>query len=266
MTDSETIFRSIYERLDIIGKEVSPRGLKILEVENFNYVLPPFVRFVNFESRKLNLKYIKREFLWYLTGNKFDVSITDHAKIWKDMVNKDNSINSNYGQYIFGDCKQFDNVIRILREDKDSRRASIVILSKEHLLSNDLDLPCTYSINFRIRENYLNMSVRMRSQDSAYGMGNDAPAFSFIHEMMLNALKEFYPELQYGDYYHSVDSFHIYEKHFKMLDKIINNDTYKEINCPKISGPGEVKFLKALDFINIPTKYKFSIWLTKGLI
>jgi len=177
------------------------------------------------------------------------------------MIDKGKFINSNYGQYIFGDCKQFDNVIDTLKEDKDSRRASIVILSKEHLLSVTNDVPCTYSINFRIRKNKLNMTVRMRSQDAIYGIGNDAPTFSFIHEMMWNALKEFYLELEYGMYHHSADSFHVYERHFKMLDKIVLNDKYEDVECPEISGPEEVKFIRSMNFTKIPKKFKFSLWL-----
>lgn len=261
MNLEQEIFKNIYKELKWNGEKISPRGQLVLEIENFNYILPPYVRFVNFESRKLNLNYIKREFQWYLRGEKYDDSIIRHANLWKSMINKDGSINSNYGQYIFGEENQFDRVIEILKQDKDSRRASIAILNKDHLLSNTNDVPCTYSINFRIRDNYLNMTVRMRSQDSVFGMGNDVPAFSFIHEMLCNSLKEFYPDLKYGEYYHSSDSFHIYERHFEMMDKIVDNDKFTPIICPVISGSEEVKFLRKLDFTNIPEKFKFTKWL-----
>lgn len=257
---SESVFRQIYKDVQR-GNDVAPRGLKILELENYGYTLHPWERFVNFKSRKLNLKYIKTEFLWYLKGDKFDVSIADHAKIWKGTINEDGSINSNYGQYVFGTQQQFNTVVDTLKEDKDSRRASMMILSKEHLTS-DRDVPCTYALNFRIRKNKLKMTVRMRSQDAIFGMGNDAACFSFIHEMMLNALKEFYPELEYGDYFHSSDSFHVYERHFEMLKKLADDDLYLPVYCPPISGPDEVKFLRALAFDNIPDEYLFTRWLT----
>lgn len=273
---SEVTFRRIYMDLIEKGKRVSPRGQNSIEIENYTYDLPPFVRFTNFKSRKFNLDYVKREFLWYLRGDKFDVSIAEHAKMWGGLINRDGSINSNYGQYIFRDAplSQFDNVVNQLKNDKDSRRASIVILSKDHLLSDTNDVPCTYSINFRIRENKLNMSVRMRSQDSVYGMAADAPAFSFTHEMMLNALREFYPDLQYGNYHHSSDSFHVYERHFDMIEKITGGkidgggsvtmtpDPYEEIICPPMSGPDEVRFLRAGRFDDVPASFEFTRWLT----
>lgn len=256
------IFKEIYYRLMTEGKICNPRGLKVIEVENFNYKLSPYVRFINFESRKLNIEYIKKEFLWYLKGDKYDTSIVQHAGMWKDLINEDFSINSNYGQYIFGDQLQFRRAQHTLELDKDSRRASIIILSHKHLESFTKDYPCTYSINFRIRDNKLNMTVRMRSQDAVLGMGNDVPAFSFIHEMMYVTLKETYPELEYGEYYHSCDSFHVYEKHFNMVASMILNDDYEIVDCPKIKNKKEVDYLMKGEFHKIPKDFKFTKWLT----
>ena len=256
-------FIKIYGTLLKDGKLVSPRGLLIKEIENANYVLPPYIRFANFKARKLNLNYIKQEFRWYLKGDRYDTSITEHANLWKNLINKDGGINSNYGQYI---NKQFDNVISILTKDKDSRRASIMILTAEHLSSDTLDVPCTYALNFRIRENKLNMTVHMRSQDSIFGMGNDAPVFSFIQEMIYVTLRSTYSELVMGNYHHFVDSLHVYEKHFLMLEEIIKNPTkFESIDCPRISSKDEVDYLRKTNFTRQdtihPVQYQFVNWL-----
>lgn len=256
-------FLDIYSRLMTVGNFSSPRGLLIREIENANYILPPYVRFTNFKARKLNLEYIKKEFLWYLKGDRFDTSITDYANLWKGLINHDGSLNSNYGQYI---NKQFDKVISTLLIDKDSRRASIMILTAEHLLSETSDFPCTYALNFRIRDNRLNMTVHMRSQDSVFGMTNDGPAFSFIQEMIYVTLRDAYPELVMGNYHHFVDSLHVYEKHFEMLKEIISNPTkYESIDCPRISSKDEVEYLRKTDFTKVkehPTQFQFVNWLT----
>jgi len=254
------VFDGIFERVANQGKPVRPRGLLISEVENFTYELPPYVRFQNYKCRKLNVAYTKKEVLWYIKGDKFDASICQHAKMWGEIINKDGSINSNYGQYIFH-TNQFDNVVMTLTKDKDSRRASMVILDREHLFADTKDVPCTYALNFRIRDNAVNMSVHMRSQDAIYGMGNDAPAFSIIHEMVFNALKRAYPDVKYGTYFHVADSFHVYEKHFGMLSKIVSGNEYELVECPPISGPDEVEFLRALKFDKVPEEYAFVNWL-----
>lgn len=262
----EDAHRIVFERIFgefARGKLVRPRGELVLELEDFSYVLPPYVRFQSFEPRRLNVSYIKHEMLWYLRGDKHDTSICDKAKMWGGLVNADGTINSNYGQYVFGEQNQFDNVVKTLVADKDSRRASIVILNHGHLIADTKDVPCTYSMNFRIRENALNMSVHMRSQDAIYGMGNDAPAFSIIHEMMLRKLQAYYPELRYGMYHHAVDSFHVYERHFVMLKAITSGCDYTLVQCPQIACAAEVDFLRRLDdeHASVPDDFKFTRWL-----
>ena len=261
MNIHEESFRDIYKDVADAGIEVAPRGSKCKEICNYDYILPPYVRFASFEVRKLSISYIKKEFMWYLRGDKYDTSICQHASLWKTLINRDGSINSNYGQYIFGTMNQFDNVVDILSEDKNSRRASIMILGAHHLLTKTKDYPCTYCINFRIRNNKLHMTVRMRSQDAIYGMGNDAPTFSFIHEMMYVTLKEKYNDLECGNYYHSADSFHVYEKHYGMLQDIVNGDPYIQIDCPKISCIAEVQMLRSCEYSNAPENFEFIKWL-----
>lgn len=265
-------FKKIFTDLLLRGKVSAPRGLKILEIENYSFDLPPYVRFQSFDCRKMNLNYTKDEFLWYLRGDRFDLSILEKAKLWSSIVNGDGSLNSNYGQYLFGQGNQFDRVIELLSSDKDSRRASMMILSRDHVLSETNDLPCTYGMNFRIRDGKLNMTVQMRSQDAIFGMASDIPTFSFIHEMLLCALRKRYPDLQYGNYFHFVNSFHVYERHFGMLEALtggkigqpvpkLKPDGYTLIRCPQISGPDEVDFLRKLDFSSVPDGFEFVKWL-----
>jgi thymidylate synthase len=266
-------FRRIYTMLRDGGVEHSPRGLKTLELENFTNVFEPYERFVNFKCRKFNLDYVKKEFLWYLRGNRYDLSICKYAKIWNDCIDGDGGINSNYGQYIFNkhNC-QFNVILEELIKDKDSRRAVITILQPYHMLAMcKKDIPCTKSISFRIRDNKLNMTVNMRSQDAIYGFASDIPIFSFIWEMVYVKLKAVYEDLSLGCYWHSVDSFHVYEKHFKMLEELCKGYNYVEIECPKIFSADEVDFLMCRndtkESINFyfdgldDDDYKFNKWL-----
>src|SRR3990167_11486333 len=234
-------FIKIYQDLRLLGKIVYPRELMVLEIENYHYQLQPRERFVNFQARHLNLSYIKQEFMWYLNGDPTDISITEYAKLWKTMINGKGIINSNYGQYIFPN--QFNYVVKELVKDKDSRRASMVILNSNHLLSGDADLPCTYALNFRIRQNQLNMTVHMRSQDAILGLANDVPFFSFVHEMIYHYFTNQYSLLTLGYYDHFVDSLHVYEKHLSMLEEIVTNPIITPIDCPEILNKDEVKFL-----------------------
>ena len=262
--EEKTIWQDIFRRVKEQGKITAPRNLKILEVENFHYELPPYIRFCNFEPRNLKLPYIKAEALWYLRGDPYDLSILERSNIWKNIVLR-GRLNSNYGLYFFRK-KGIDWVVSQLGADKDSRRACITLLDDTHLTLEQLDVPCTAYINFRIRENALNMSVHMRSQDAIFGMGNDAPAFSFLQEMVYNMLLRKYPDLTMGSYHHTSDSFHIYERHFEMLEKILDpNVSFDPVSCPRISGWEEVDYLvydiTAHDRKEPSEGFQFSRWL-----
>jgi thymidylate synthase len=150
---------------------------------------------------------------------------------------------SNYGQYWFGSQRGFDWVIDQLIKDKDSRQAVIPMLNPIHLFPDNKDVVCTESISFRIRENKLYMSVNMRSQDAMWGFTNDTFCFSILHEMVYVVLRDLmYSDLIMGSYTHKVDSFHVYERHFEMLNQIIigGHEEYYEVDCPEIYDNREV--------------------------
>jgi len=261
-----TIWQSIFTDLSLNGIFCAPRGLKVLELENYSYTLPPYMRFCNFDVRKMSMDYIKWETQWFLRGDPYDLSIMDHATMWRNLSLR-GRINSNYGAYIYRGGG-FDWVIEELLRDRDSRRACMTILNESHMRSDAKDVPCTAYLNFRVRQNKLNMSVHMRSQDAIYGMTNDAPAFSFIHEMVFETLRENgeFEDLEMGDYFHTADSFHIYERHFDMLGQLIQPDAaFTQVSAPRISGGIEVRELIACNWM-IPERpvqpnHEFIQWL-----
>ena len=217
-SNAET-FLQVYQ--DVLnGAEISPRGLKCLEVIDYKFTLDMGESpFTSFKARNLNVPYAKREMLWYMKGDKFDRSIEEYATMWQKIRQPDGSYFSNYGQYIFPD--QFEFVIAELKRDPDSRRASIVLLKKEHLFADNKDVVCTYAINFRIRAGKLDMTVMMRSNDVVFGMTNDVFCFSMLYRMVYVSLMPFVT-MSVGTYTHFVNSLHAYERHFKMLREIVD--------------------------------------------
>jgi thymidylate synthase len=214
------------------------------------FTIGPRQRFTSYNARKFNLDYAKFEMLWYLTGDRYNDSITRSASMWKDLEQPDGGgWNSNYGQYWFAldhlpDGRSgIDWVVDQLTIDKDSIQSVIPMLRTDHLFKGNKDVVCTQCISFRIRENRLYMSVNMRSQDAMWGFTNDTVCFSILHEMVYVMLRDtIYPDLIMASYTHKVDSFHVYERHFDMLDQIIDEgrDGYYEIDCPEIYDYREV--------------------------
>ena len=271
--EERELWRQIFLDVKKHGKVVAPRDKEIVEVENYHYELPPYVRFCSLTPRELKLDYIRAETNWMLRGDPYDLTIGQHSNIWKNIV-VDGRLNSNYG-YAWYTKFGFDFIVKQLIADKDSRRASTVILEREHLDLRQKDVPCTAYVNFRIREDKLNMSVHMRSQDAVYGMGNDAPAFSFLQEMVFVTLRDSqYPELQMGSYHHTSDSFHVYERHYTMLDQLTAEDvTFMPQSLPRIKSIAEVNYLLSKNIgrqsltIPGPPKHEdfwFCNWLETG--
>jgi len=264
-------FLSVYKDLRTKGQLVSPRGLKVLEIQDYMVTLPPRCRFTSFRARKFNLDYAKYEMLWYLTGDRYNRMITKSASMWEDLEVPDGGgWHSNYGQYWFrlrympGGEAGIDWVVDQLIRDRDTRQAVIPMLSVNHLYEGNKDIVCTESISFRIRDNSLYMSVNMRSQDAMWGFTNDVFCFSVLHEMVYKMLVSTYEGLALGTYTHKVDSFHVYERHFDMLDQIIDEgrDGYYEIYCPEIFDRREVVNLMSFKSEDCDKKnHQFTEWL-----
>jgi len=226
-------FLQLYHDVAARGVETCPRGQRVLEVEDHMFTMRPHEKFTSFKARKFNLNYLKTEFLWYLRAEPDDDIITDHAQIWKDIVQPDGTFFSNYGQYWFGPTfNGLKWVFDTLVADQDSRRAVIPMLSTNHCFHDNKDVVCTESISFRVRGGKLNMSVNMRSQDAVWGLTNDVACFHFLWEMLAKMLR-----VPQGTYTHKVDSLHVYERHFKMLDELLKQgmNGYYEVDVPAIS-------------------------------
>jgi len=202
---------------------------------------------------------------WYLTGDKWNDMITKSAAMWSELRQPDGSWNSNYGQYWFASPYYgFDWVIGQLLLDKDSRQAVIPMLNTYHLYPGNKDVVCTESISFRIREDKLYMSINMRSQDAMWGMTNDLFCFSILHEMVYVMLRDsLYRDLEMGSYTHKVDSFHVYERHFEMLEKIVEGGQadYYKIYCPEIHDKREVVNLIHFREEDSSEDHLFTEWL-----
>lgn len=244
----------LYKLLAQHGKKISPRGEATYEIENLTYHIAPGVRFHSFTGRNLNLAYIKREMAWYVKANPFDTSIAEHAAQWGRIV-VNGKLNSNYGSYWFGKYG-VKHIITLLQIDPSSRRAIIPMYGTDpdHLSISALDVPCTLAIGFRIRDNKVHCHAIMRSQDILWGMGNDLPTFSFLHEIVARLL-----DLPMGNLTVHVGSFHVYESRRGMFDTIIAKAEYHNIK----DKPPAIEKLEAEGLIRsqINPKFAFSQWL-----
>lgn len=248
--------------------EVEIRGSKVRNVRNMAVCLEardPVI--TSFKARKMNLDYAKREWLWYLTADRMDDSICQHATMWQKLKQEDGSFFSNYGQYMFQQGlagpdrpSQFEYVIKQLKADPYSRRASMVLLQPYHLFEENTDTVCTYAINFCIEAGHLHMTVHMRSNDVIFGFTNDAFCFWNLYEFVYRVLKHSMPDLEYGDYTHIVDSMHVYERHYEMIASIVADDAGGYSNTP-IPRPSAQEVIQLINSRGQHGNGAYSNWL-----
>jgi len=213
-------FQSELQALSAFGNEVSSNGTNQTELLFRSIcITDPTSLSIAHPSRKFNPAYSVLEFLWYLSAHKKTNNIGKCANIWLRIQDEQNEVESNYGSYILG--KQWDWILDELKNDRDSRRCTIVIHQPYHKTKNSKDLPCTQYLQFFIRDNKLHLGVNMRSNDIVYGFCNDVFNFALFQQLMLNELKPIYPSLELGSYYHHAGSLHIYDMHYEMRDNIL---------------------------------------------
>ena len=80
---------------------------------------------------------------------------------------------------------------------------------------------CTLTGGFNIRDNKLNLTINMRSNDAILGTPTDIAFFCLLQQQALKLLREHYPDLEMGIYTHIINSYHIYEKNFKLVEEMV---------------------------------------------
>jgi len=156
------------------------------------------------EERKWNPKYAAREWEWYLSGDPSAIEISKYAPIWKNMMDEDGNVRSNYG-WQWKRNNQLSKIVDLLRDNPNTRKATISIYDGKEIDTYSNDTPCTYAVQFTILDNKLNMTVLMRSNDLWYGFCNDQYCFSMLQQTVADFLC-----IEVGTYYHFAHNLHLY--------------------------------------------------------
>lgn len=217
----------------------SPRGMKIFEMSDAAIVVedPSYCLYEN-DRRSSQFKYIAAELVWYFTGRNDADFITPYAKFWDQIKNKDGTVNSAYGNLIFAEeledgRNQYRWALDSLIQDKDSRQAILHFNKPSHQWNGNKDFVCTLNGVFQIRDNKLNFTVDMRSNDLILGTPTDVAFFCLLQMQMLEHLRKYYPELELGKYTHIAHSLHLYERHFDLVSEMLMKP-FTPLSYPKM--------------------------------
>lgn len=234
----------------------SPRGLPIREKTDYTFRInnPTAEAIVtkDLERNKVIADYTAKEVELYNSGTNKAADFAKASKFWASLANPDGTVNSAYGHLIWykkssgnayyedivtNNAAFLDNGLvnaldeyrrtpwewakQCLVSDKDSRQAIVRFSLPEHQWVGNKDQTCTMHANFLIRDDKLNLSVVMRSNDLVLGLVYDLPWFVSLIDRMVDELKPTYPNLTKGSYTHTVHSLHIYERNEEMVKKML---------------------------------------------
>ena len=168
------------------------------------YIKNPLDNEITERKRNWSKEYAECEWQWYLSGNRSAVDISKKAKIWKNHMDENGEVNSNYG-WQWNRNNQLEYVINELKRNKHSRRGGFTIFDGKDHAQYKYDTPCTYFVQFYIINYQLNINVMMRSNDLWYGFCNDQYCWSKLLQRVGNELN-----IEIGTYYHFANNLHIY--------------------------------------------------------
>ena len=222
--DLDAAFLCLSQRLQE-APVVSPRGHRTREVLMTGIELrEPSLCILQHPARQISTRYIQAEIDWYLSGTRSIAPIARHARAWGAVADPDGMANSAYGWQVFVQStptgvSQFEDVLRTLLEDPDSRRAVINIHQLRHKYATK-DVPCTIALQFLLRDSRLHQLVLSRSTDLVWGLGNDVPFFVFLQSLLSAALRKNGVRQDLGSYCQVFGSIHVYERHFEMVRQV----------------------------------------------
>lgn len=214
----------VYE-LALNELENSPIIANTKEINNAIFIVHnPSLKNLYFPRRKISEKYAIAELEWYWSADNKCETIGKYAKLWLSITDDGVTNNSAYGYIIhkkYG-FDQLQQIIELLKKDSNTRRAVLNISDPSINRITTKDMQCTIGLQFLIRNNKLEETVYMRSNDIRTGTPYDVIYFISLGYYIATQLN-----IEFSLYTHIDTSLHMYLKDvdkFKEHNEIINID------------------------------------------
>ena len=217
---------------DDVNSQESRDGAVVGEVINaITEIEDPTRCILRSPIRKLPMRYMIGELLWYLSGDSSLDAIRLYTSAWDRMSDDGITVNSNYGDRIQHAVDEYSGEIfdqlkmveRMLTEHPESRQAVIHIKQARNLNKYPTkDVNCTVCLQFFIREGKLYMTTYMRSNDLWMGFPNDVFQFTAIQIYLAMRLG-----VKLGSYTHIAGSLHLYDRDYQTSLKNIEEISSK---------------------------------------
>lgn len=200
------------------GREVSPRGRKIRELDQHTIVVDMNYPVLRCPHRGLNYRFMAAEAQWIVMARNDVAFLVKYNRNMQAFSDNGVTLAGAYGPRIMS---QMGYVVSKLIEDRDTRQATLTIWKPNP--SPTKDYPCTIAMDFKIRDDRLNLHVFMRSSDIWLGLPYDVFSFTAVAAVFAKFYNEVRqgepiipPSISLGNLYLTAASSHLYEQHWHM--------------------------------------------------
>lgn len=170
-------------------------------------------------TKKLHLKSIIYELLWFLKGDTNVKYLQDHGvRIWNEWADSDGDLGHIYGyqwrswpDYNGGHIDQITQAIEDIKHSPDSRRIIVSAWNVGDL--NNMNLPpCHAFFQFYVANGRLSLQLYQRSADTFLGVPFNIASYALLTMMVAQVCG-----LEPGDFVHTLGDTHIYRNHFDQV-------------------------------------------------
>jgi thymidylate synthase len=171
-------------------------------------------------TKKLHLKSIIHELLWFLSGNTNIAYLKENGvSIWNEWADEEGELGPVYGyqwrSWPTGDGRHIDQVQQLmtqLKESPDSRRHIVSAWNVACIEEMALP-PCHTMFQFYIAEGKLSCQLYQRSADIFLGVPFNIGSYALLTMMMAQVLG-----LKPGDFVHTFGDAHLYANHMDQVE------------------------------------------------
>lgn len=170
-------------------------------------------------TKKLHLKSIIHELLWFLAGDTNVKYLQDNGvRIWNEWADADGNLGHVYGyqwrSWPASDGSHIDQISKLIHDIKTNPDSRRLIVSAWNVADIDQMAlpPCHALFQFYVRNGRLSCQLYQRSADAFLGVPFNIASYALLTMMVAQVC-----HLQLGEFIHTFGDLHIYNNH---LDQV----------------------------------------------
>ncbi|MDA3816176.1 MAG: thymidylate synthase [Prolixibacteraceae bacterium] len=179
-------------------------------------------------TKKLHLKSIIYELLWFLNGDTNVKYLQENGvRIWNEWADENGELGHIYGHqwrswpdYNGGNIDQITEAVDTIKSNPDSRRIIVSAWNVADLPNMNLP-PCHAFFQFYVANGKLSCQLYQRSADSFLGVPFNIASYALLTMMMAQVTG-----LEPGDFVHTFGDLHIYTNHTEQVKLQLSREPY----------------------------------------